>query len=205
MINTDIVTKSKDDKKLESRKLYVRYMVSLRCKLIVREELNKLKIKHSILPYGAIKFLDDVTQKELNALRRNLKKAGLELMDLQESKMIDRIINTIKEVIHYFDVLPKLNYSEVISNNLSEANESVLKIFSEVVGMSVIQFIVLQKIERIKELLLYDDKPLSEIAYILNYKNERYLIAQFKKYTGLTPEYFRGLKKVRKNIAFQSS
>lgn len=194
----------KEDKKLVNMKLYVRYMVSLRCKKIVREELEKLGIKFSILEYGAIEFPEEVTQENLNALKRNLWKSGLDLLDVHESKLVDRIIDTIIEVIHTFDELPKLIYSEIIAEDLDEANESVLKIFSEVVGMSVIQFIVIQKVERIKELLLYDDMPLSEISYKLRYKSEKHLIAQFKKYTGLTPAYFKELKKERMNIASQS-
>jgi AraC-like DNA-binding protein len=185
-------------------KLYVRYMVSLRCKMVVKDELKKLEIKHLILPRGAIEFLEEVSQNELSTLKRNLRKSGLGLLSFQESKLIDRIINTIIEGVHYFDKLPKLTYSEIISSNLNDANESFLKIFSEVVGMSVIQFIVIQKIEKIKEILLYDNLPLSEIANILQYKSEQHLVAQLKKYTGLTPEYFEDLKKERRNKADQS-
>jgi AraC-like DNA-binding protein len=203
-MNRDSVIQNKDDKIFVNLKLYVRYMVSLRCKMVVSDELKKLEIKHSILPYGAIEFLDEVTEKDVNALKRNLRKSGLDLLDVRESKLVERIINTIIEVIHYFDELPKLTYSEIIANNVIEANESFLKIFSEVVGMSVIQFIVIQKIERIKELLLYEDMTLSEISYILHYKSEQHLIAQFKKYTGLTPAFFIDLKKERMNIASQS-
>jgi AraC-like DNA-binding protein len=178
-------------------KLYVRYMVSLRCKMVVKDELKKLEIKHLILPRGAIEFLEEVSQNELSTLKRNLRKSGLGLLSFQESKLIDRIINTIIEGVHYFDKLPKLTYSEIISSNLNDANESFLKIFSEVVGMSVIQFIVIQKVERIKELFLYDDVPLSEMTDILRYKSEQHLIAQFKKVTGLTPSFFKQLKEKR--------
>ncbi|MDZ7715319.1 MAG: helix-turn-helix domain-containing protein [Balneolaceae bacterium] len=188
---------NKEDKKLMNMKHYVRYMVSLRCKTIVSEELKKLGIKYSILPYGAIKFLEEVTQEDLKALKRNLRKSGLDLLDIHESKLVDRIINTIMEVIHDYDELPKLTYSEIIAQNIGEANESVLKIFSEVVGMSVIQFIVIQKVEKIKELLLYDDISLSEITYRLRYKSEQHLIAQFKKVTGLTPSFFKQLRQKR--------
>jgi AraC-like DNA-binding protein len=188
---------NKEDIKLANMKLYVRYMVSLRCKMIAREELKKMEIQYSFSPHGGIEFLDQVAQKDLNTLKTNLQKSGLDLLDVYESKLIERIINTIIEVIHYFDELPNLSYSEIIAKNLNEANESVLKIFSEVVGMSVVQFIVFQKVERIKELLLYDEVPLSEIANILRYKSEEHLIAQFKKVTGLTPSFFRQLKQKR--------
>lgn len=188
---------NKEDEKVVNMKLYVRYMVSLRCKTIVREELKKLGTKYSILSHGAIQFHEDVAQEDLNMLKSNLRKSGLELLDIHESKLVDRIINTIMEVVHNFDELPKLTYSELIAQNIGEVNESVLKIFSEVVGMSLIQFIVIQKVEKIKELLLYDDVPLSEITYKLRYKSQKHLIAQFKKHTGLTPAFFKQLRQKR--------
>ena len=188
---------NKDEKKLANMKLYVRYKVSLRCKMIVRDELDKLGIKYSFSPHGGIEFLEGVTEEDLNTLKRNLWGSGLDLLDIQESKLVDRIITTIIEVVHYSDKLPKLTYTEIIAQNLDEANQSVLKIFSEVMGMSVIQFIVIQKVERIKELFLYDDVPLSEMTDILRYKSEQHLIAQFKKVTGLTPSFFKQLKQKR--------
>ena len=179
-------------------------MVSLRCKSIVKEELKKLDVKYSILPYGAIEFSDEVGQKKLHSFKRNLRKSGLDLLDLNESILIDRIISTILDMIHSFDELPKLTFSEIISKNISDDNDAVLKIFTEVVGMSVIQFIVTQKIEKIKEFLLYDDLTLAEISRLLRYKNEQHLVAQFKKYTGLTPDHFLKLKEERNKIIRQS-
>ena len=188
---------NKEDTTLVNTKLYVRYMVSLRCKMIVKEELKKLDLQYSFSPYGGIEFLDKVTQKDLSTLKTNLQKSGLDLLNVYESKLIERIINTIIEVIHYFDELPNLSYAEIIAKNLNEANESVLKIFTEVVGMSVVQFVVVQKVERIKEFLLYDEVPLSEITKILRYKSDQHLVAQFKKVTGLTPSFFKQLKQKR--------
>jgi AraC-like DNA-binding protein len=205
MIGTESVIEKRTGKRSVKTKLYVRYRVSLRCKAIVESELKKLKIRHSIQPYGAIEFHYNVSQIQLAKLRTNLQRNGLDLLDVGESLLIERIINTIIEVIHQFDELPKLTYSEIIAQNLGETNDSVLKIFSEVVGMSVIQFIILQKIERIKELLLYDDMPLDEIADLLQYKSEQHLVAQFKKFTGLTPDYFKKLKKERMAIASLNS
>lgn len=191
------------DRKMEvvNKKLYVKYMVSLRCKLIVKEELKNLNIKYSISVHGAIIFLEAITEYRLNELNQNLQKSGLLLLDEPDSLLIDKIINTIIEVIHYSDELPKVNYSDVISDKLGSDNESILKIFSDVKGMSVMQFIILQKVERIKELLLYEDLTLQEIAQKLYYKSEDFLIAQFKKYTGLTPAYFKELKKERMNLS----
>jgi len=181
-------------------KLYVRYMISLRCKTIVKNELDKLNIRYAILEYGAIEFFEVISSEKISKLKENLLTFGLLLMNQYESKLIDRIIITIFEVVHSFDELPKLKYSEIIANNLIEANESVLKIFSEVVGMSVIQFIVIQKVERIKELLIYESMSLSDICNKLNYKNEEQLIAQFKKYTGLTPADYISYRNERLRI-----
>ncbi len=191
------------EKKMEvvSKKLYVKYMVSLRCKLIVKDELKNLNIKYSISVHGAIIFHEAITEYRINELNQNLQKSGLVLLDEHNSMLIDKIINTIIEVIHYSEELPKVNFVDVISDKFGSDNESILKIFSDVKGMSVMQFIILQKVERIKELLLYEDLTLQEIAEILYYKNEDLLIAQFKKYTGLTPDYFRELKKERINLS----
>jgi AraC-like DNA-binding protein len=188
-----------NDGKMEvvSKKLYVKYMVSLRCKLIVKDELKDLNIKYSISVYGAIIFLEAITEYRLNELSQNLQKSGMVLLDEQNSLLIDKIINTIIEVIHYSDELPKLSFAEVISDKFGADNGSILKIFSDVKGMSVMQFIIIQKIERIKEMLLYQDFTLEEIAEKLYYKNKDLLIAQFEKYTGLTPAYFSELKKER--------
>lgn len=187
-----------------NKKLYVRYMLSLRCKNIVKAELKKLEISHIRSPYGAIEFTNGIEKKQIKTLKRSLNKFGLDLLNHYESMLVDKIINTITEVIHEFDDLPNVTFSEIISRNLSDASESVLKIFTEVVGMSVVQFIVLHKVDRIKEHLLYDDYSLSEISDMLKYKSEHHLIAQFKKYTGLTPAHFRDLGEVRTKIISQN-
>ena len=187
-----------------SKKLYVRYMVSLRCKLIVREQLKKLNIKHTISVQGAIIFLELVTEYRLNELKQKLKKHGLILLNEQESFLIDTIINTVIEVVHYTEELPKMAFDDLIDRRIGDKKESILKIFSDVKGMSVLQFIVYQKIERAKEMLLYEDFAFSEIAEKLNYKSKALFISQFKKLTGLHPDYFKDLKKQRENINTQA-
>jgi len=190
---------------VQVKKLYVKYMVSLRCKLVVKEELKKMGIKHAITAQGAIDFFDEIAESQFIELKKNLQKSGMELLDQNNSMLVDRIMNTIIEVIHYSDELPKLSFSDVISEKIHSGEEAILKIFSDVKGISLMQFIVIQKIERVKELLLYDDLTLPEIAGKLNYKNEQYLAAQFKKHTGLTPSYFRQLRKERMGISVQTN
>lgn len=189
------------DSEIISNKLYVKYMVCMRDKMIVQAELDQRRMKYRISIHGAIVFLQEITNVQLAELKKCLLKSGIVLLDDEESKVIDRIIHTIIEIIHYSDKLPKLSFTDIISEHSELRSESVLKIFSDVKGMSVIQFIVTQKIERAKELLLYEDRPLSEISDILNYKNQESLVAQLKKYTGLTPDYFKKLKRERMKLS----
>lgn len=185
---------------LVGKRLYVKYMVSLRCKIIVKSELEKLGLSYTYSPHGAIEFIDGFSQEQFDQLKHNLSKAGLALLSESESKLIDKIINTVIEIIHYSDILPRVDYADIINEHVILGDESIFKIFSDVKGMSILQFIVIQKVERIKELMLYDDMTLTEIAELLNYKNENYLIAQFKKITGLTPCDFKNMKMERMKI-----
>ena len=186
-------------------KLYVKYMVCLRDKLIAQSVLNKQGLSYQISNHGAIQFSEEITQVQYHELKEGLAKSGLILLDEKESMLIDRIINTIVEIVHYSDTLPKLSFSDIISDYAGSGKEPILKIFSDVKGMSLLEFIVIQKIERAKELMLYADMPLDEIADILNYKNQDYLIAQFKITTGLTPYYFKRMKNERMKIAEKST
>jgi AraC-like DNA-binding protein len=184
-----------------SKKLYVKYMVSSRCEAIVKSEMENLGLTYRFSLYGALEFHEGITKEQYDLLKESLLKSGMVLLGESESLLIDKIINTIIEVIHYSDTLPNLNFKDLINKHAVSGDESLLKIFTDVKGMSVLQFIINQKIERAKELLLYDDMPLSEIADSLNYKNKHYLLAQFKKITGLSPFYFKHLKKERMSIA----
>ncbi|MAO64117.1 MAG: AraC family transcriptional regulator [Balneola sp.] len=188
-----------------SNKLYVKYMVSLRCKMIVKSEIEDLGLNYKITPHGALEFHEQITVEQYDLLKNKLLKSGMVLLNESESMLIDKIINTIIEVVHYSENLPKLNFTDLINKHAISGDESLLKIFSDVKGVSVLQFIINQKIERAKELLLYDEISLSEIADSLNYKNKNYLLAQFKKVTGLTPSYFKRLKKERTKNAEQLS
>lgn len=186
---------------VKSSNLYVKYMVSLRCKMIAKSELHALNISYKLSPHGAIEFTDEITEDQYDLLNERLKNHGLILLSESESMLIDKIIHTIIEVVHYTDTLPKLNFRDLISSHAVSDGESILKVFSDVKGMSILQFIVIQKIERAKELMLYDNRSLSEIADILNYRNKDYLLAQFKKVTGLTPSYFNHLKNERIKVS----
>ncbi len=182
-------------------RLYLRYMVSSRCKNVVKDQLKKLNIKYSFSIHGAIIFLELVTDYRLNELKQNLKQYGIILLSESESLLIDKIINTVIEVVHNSEELPKTKFADL----LSYKNENILRIFSDVKGMSVLQYIVFQKIEKAKELLVYENFSLLEISEKLNYKNERLFIRQFEKLTGLSPDYFIEIKNKREKNDMQFS
>lgn len=179
-------------------KLYIKYMVSLRCKMVVREELNKLGLKYSALDLGMVELQEDITPYLQDQLKSNLLKSGLELLDDKKSILIEKITSVIIEMIHYADELPDVNYSDYISSKLNLDYTYLSNIFSEVKGITIQQFIILHKIEKVKELLLYDELNITEISYKLNYSSVAHLSNQFKKVTGLSPSFFKKMKQKRK-------
>lgn len=174
-------------------------MVSLRCKLMVKEELKKMGLDAVAIDLGVAELLDDISAEQRENLKVNLLKSGLELLDDNKSILIERIKNVIIELIHYSDEIPTQNYSDYISEKLNYDYTYLSNIFSEVKGITIQQFIILNKIERVKELLLYDELNLTEISYKLHYSSVAHLSNQFKKITGLTPSFFKKLKKARKS------
>lgn len=172
-------------------------MVSLRCKMVVKEELKKLGIHYVILDLGMVELLQDITEDDRLLLKTNLLKSGLELLEDQRSILIERIKNVITEMIHYSDELPDTNYSEYISKKIGHDYTYLSNIFSEVKGITIQQFIIMHKIERVKELLLYDELNLTEISYKLHYSSVAHLSNQFKKITGLSPSFYKKLKQKR--------
>ncbi|HCL05293.1 MAG TPA: AraC family transcriptional regulator [Chitinophagaceae bacterium] len=178
-------------------KLYIKYMVSLRCKMMVKEELKKLGIHYAVLDLGMVELLEDITDEQRAELKTNLLHSGLELLEDHRSILIERIKNVIIEMIHYSDELPDTNYSDYISKKIGQDYTYLSNIFSEVKGITIQQFIILHKIERVKELLLYDELNLTEISYKLHYSSIAHLSNQFKKVTGLTPSFYKKLKQKR--------
>ena len=175
-------------------KLYIKFMVSIRCKMVVKEELDKLNLRYVILDLGTVEIIDDLTAAQRNVLKIGLLKSGLELMDDKKAVLIEKVKNIIIEMVHYTDELPKVNYSDYISEKLGLDYTHISKIFSEVKGITIEQFIIAHKIERVKELLIYDELNLTQISYMLNYSSVSHLSRQFKKITGLTPSFFKQLK-----------
>lgn len=180
-------------------KLYIKYMVSLRCKIMVQEELKRLGLRYVLVDLGVVEILEDISDIQRDQLKVNLLQSGLELMDDKKSILIEKIKNVIVEMIHYADELPPENFSDYISKQLGYDYTYLANTFSEVKGITIQQFIILHKIERVKELLLYDELNLTEISYKLNYSSVAHLSNQFKKVTGLSPSFYKKLKQKRKN------
>jgi len=173
-------------------------MVSQRCKMIVKDELKNLGIQFVSVDLGIIEINDDITQEQHDQLKKNLLKSGLELLEDKKAILILKIKNVIIEMIHYSEELPKVNYSDHISEKLHLDYTYLSNIFSEVTGITIQHYIIINKIEKIKEFLLYDEYNLTEISYRLNYSSVAHLSNQFKKVTGLTPTFYKKLKQKRK-------
>lgn|SRR5690606_33531827 len=179
-------------------KLYIKYMVSLRCKMLVKEELKKLGLNYVILDLGMVDILEDITEEKRIQLKNNLLKSGLELLDDKRSILIEKIKNVIIDLIHYTSEIPKVNYSNYISEKLGYDYTYLANTFSEVKGITIQHYIIEHKIEKVKELLLYDELNISEIAYKLHYSSAAHLSNQFKKITGLSPSFYKKLQLKRK-------
>ncbi len=169
-------------------------MVSNRCKMAVKEELKKLGLHFVVVDLGEVEIMEDLTVEQRDQLKIALLQSGLELMDDKRAVLIEKINNVITEMIHYSDEVPKMNYSDYISKKLDYDYTYLSNLFSEVKGITIQQFIIIHKIERAKELLLYDELNLTEISYKLHYSSVAHLSNQFKKVTGLTPSHFKQMK-----------
>lgn len=175
-------------------------MVSLRCKMMLKSELEKLGIQYGHIELGMVEILSLVNEKQRETLKKNLLISGLELMDDKKSILIEKIKILIIEMIHYGDELPSINNSDYISEKLGYDYAYLSNIFSEVKGITIQHFIIIHKIEKVKELLLYDELSLTEISYKLHYSSVGHLSYQFKKITGLTPSYYKQLRNKRINL-----
>jgi AraC-like DNA-binding protein len=146
---------------------------------------------------GSIDLNEEIPLHQLNQLKINLLKSGLEVLDDKKAILIEKIKNVVTEMVHYTDEIPKVNFSDYLSEKLHYDYTYLSNIFSEVRGITIQQYIIMHKIERVKELILYDEMNLSEIAYKLHYSSVAHLSNQFKKVTGLSPSFFKSLKKER--------
>lgn len=178
-------------------KLFIKNMVSLRCRMVVQEELEKLCIPFGTIDLGVVQLPEEITPKQRERLKSNLFRWGLELMDDKEDILVERIKNLIIEMIHYSDDLVKVNNSVYLSEKLGYDYTYLSNVFSRKKNMTVQQFIIMHKIEKIKEFLLYDELSLSDISYKLHYSSVAHLSNQFKSITGITPSFYKQMRRKR--------
>lgn len=176
-------------------------MVCGRCIMVVRSKLEKLGLNPLSMQLGEVEIQENISKIQKDTLAKQLLSLGFELIDDKKSKTIERIKNLIIDLVHYKNNELKTNLSDYLSLQLLQDYNALSNLFSEVEGTTIEQYFIAQKIEKVKELLMYNELSLSEIAFELNYSSVAYLSNQFKKVTGFTPTYFKHLKdKKRKQI-----
>lgn len=181
-------------------KLYIKYMVSVRCRVAVQDKLDKLGLHSGQVNLGEVEFKGNITPQQHTQLQLELQHLGVELLDRQNGKLIEQIKAAIEKLVHQADTLPKVKNSEYISRQVKRDYTYLASLFSEATGVTIEHSIITHKIERVKELLLYDEMTLTEIAHKLNYSSVSHLSGQFKKETGLTPSYFKQLKHKKRHL-----
>jgi len=174
-------------------------MVCIRCKMVVKSEMEKLGVHYTIVELGEAEIREDISTEQLDRLSVALRKTGLELMDDKKSILVEKIKAVIIELVHYNEEQIKINLSDYLSEKLNHNYTYLSNLFSEVKGTSIEKFYLTHKIEKVKELLVYDELNLTEIADKLHYSSVAHLSNQFKKMTGLTPSHFKNLKHKRRS------
>ena len=172
--------------------------------MVVKSELKKLGFHHTTVELGEAETREDITPEQLDLLRVALKKTGLELMDDKKSLLVEKIKAVIIEQVHYNDDPIKINLPDYVSKKFNQNYTYLAHLFSEVKGTTIENFYLTHKIEKVKELLVYDELNLTEIAYRLHYSSVAHLSNQFKKMTGLTPSHFKKLKQKRGGVRKQN-
>ena len=174
-------------------------MVSTRCKMAVKEALRNLGLHFIVVDLGEVEVMENLSEEQRVQLKSALLDSGLELMDDKRAVTIEKIKNAIVEMVHHTDEMIKVNFSEFLSKKLNHDYTYLANLFSEVQGITIEQFIISHKIERIKELIIYGELNITEIAWKMNYSSVAHLSNQFKKMTGLTPSHFKQLKEKRRS------
>lgn len=174
-------------------------MVSNRCKIVVKEELKKLNLHFMVIDLGEVEIMENITLEQRQQLKIALLDSGLELMDDKKSMLIEKIKNIIIEMVHHSTENIKINFSDYLSQRLNHDYTYLSNLFSEVQGTTIEQFIISHKTERIKELIIYGELNITEIAWEMNYSSVAHLSSQFKKVTGLSPSHFKKLKDKRRS------
>lgn len=175
-------------------------MVSNRCKMVVKEALKKFHLHFTPVDLGEVEIMEDISDEVRHQLNDELLKSGLELMDDKRAILIEKIKNAVIEMVHNnTEETIKTKFSYFLSEKLNHDYTYLANLFSEVQGTTIEQFIIFHKIERIKELMIYDELSITEIAWKMSYSSVAHLSNQFKKVTGLSPSHFKQLKDKRRS------
>ncbi len=169
-------------------------MVCARCKMVVKSEFEKLGLQTISIELGEVELQDEINDSQKEVLLKNLQTLGFDLLDDKKTKTIEKIKNLIVDLVHHKNNELKINLSDYLVENLHQDYNSLSNLFSEIENTTIEKYFISQKIEKVKELLIYNELSLSEIADLLNYSNVAHLSNQFKKITGFTPTYFKQLK-----------
>jgi len=174
-------------------------MVSNRCKIAVKEELKQLGLHFIVVDLGEVEIMENISDEKRQQVKIALRNAGFDLMDDKRAVLIEKIKNVIIDMVHHTNEMIKINFSDYLSEKLNHDYTYLANLFSEVQGTTIEQFVIAHKIERIKELIIYDELNITEIAWKMNYSSVAHLSNQFKKMTGLSPSHFKQLKTKRRS------
>lgn len=180
-------------------KLYIKHMVCSRCIMVVKSEFEKLGIQISHIVLGEVEISTKLTSQQKTTLANQLKSFGFELIDNKKSTTIEKIKTLIIDLVHHQKGSLKINLSVYLAQALQQDYSTLSNLFSEVEDTTIEKYYISHKIERVKELLMYEDLTLSEIAFQLNYSSVAYLSNQFKKVTGFSPSHYKKLKVKKRN------
>ena len=180
--------------------LYIKYNIDMMCKVLLQEQLDKFDIDCKVTEPGYVKFKENIPMEKHNQLIDSLKQYGIEIVDNQKSILVQKIKNAIIEMLYSDKGMQSLKISSYLSEKLDESYRTLSQVFSEVTFISIENFIILHKIERVKQLLMTESLSLTEISFMMNYSSVAYLSQQFKNITGVTPTTFQKIMK-QKRIA----
>ena len=167
--------------------------------MAVKEALRKLKLHFVVVDLGEVDIMENINEEQRTQLKLELLNSGLELMDDKRAMLIEKIKNVIIDMVHHSEEAIKINFSDFLSEKLNHDYTYLANLFSEVQGTTIEQFIIIHKIERIKELIIYGELNITEIAWKMNYSSVAHLSNQFKKVTGLSPSHFKQMKDKRRS------
>ena len=175
--------------------LHIKNMESSRCKTFVKSELNKLGVQDMTVELGEVELMEELPENKLQLFANGLRNAGLELIEDKKALLIKKIKAAVYQLVYLMDDLPKPNYSNYISKNVNLEYIFLSTTFSEMQGITIEKYIIAQRIDRVKELLAYTELSLNDIAFKLHFSSVAHLSNQFKKVVGVTPSYYKKLRK----------